>query len=140
MANVNHDEAFRWYGCVYLLRSFKGCACRLGYRKCERTTMEQALKQKNNMLTPQQIAKEIDALERQGMPRPAAERKFWDVYQRAKQYTDNDTPSFGRMLDLMLHPKATDSMVGKVGYVDELRINDTCSRKLVQFVQKIWKV
>ena len=74
------------------------------------------------MLTLQWIAKEIDALERQGMPRPAAERKFWDVYQRAKQYTDNDTPSFGLMLDSILHPKATDGMVGKVGCVDELRI------------------
>ena len=75
------------------------------------------------MLTPQQIAKEIDELERQGMPRPMAEKKFWDTYCLAQRYVENDNlPSFGFMLENFLHPKATDGMVGKVGYVDELRL------------------
>lgn len=72
------------------------------------------------MLTPQQIKKEIDALERQGMPRPMAEKKFWDTYRLAQRYVENDNlPSFGLMLENFLHPKVADGMVGCVGYITE---------------------
>lgn len=67
-------------------------------------------------MTPQEIAKEIDALERKGMSRADAERMFWAAYH----FVENDNhPSFSLMLEQVIHSHVADVMVGKVGYLKE---------------------
>ena len=66
------------------------------------------------MIPLSQVAKEIDILERHGMTRPEAERKFWEIYRIAQRLADGPA-SFGSILDSFLHPKTKDGMVGSVG-------------------------
>ena len=68
------------------------------------------------MIPLSQVAKEIDFLERQGLPRPEAERKFWELYRIAERLS-NRPASFGSMLDGFLHPKTKDGMIGSVGFI-----------------------
>ena len=68
------------------------------------------------MIPLEQVAKEIDALERQGLPRPEAERAFWAMYRYAERISSSPA-SFGYQLESLLHPKAKDGMIGKIGYI-----------------------
>lgn len=75
------------------------------------------------MIPLSQVAKEIDFLERQGLPRPAAERKFWELYRIAQRWADSPL-SIGAMLDSLLHPKTKDGMIGSVGFIRNVTMVD----------------
>lgn len=75
------------------------------------------------MIPLSHVAKEIDALERQGLPRPAAERKFWELY-RVAECLSNRPASIGYTIDSLLHPKTKDGMIGSVGFVRNETIID----------------
>lgn len=62
------------------------------------------------MIPLSQVAKEIDALERQGMTRPEAERAFWAMYRYA-ECAINGPESFGSFLNRLLHHRAKDGMI-----------------------------
>lgn len=70
------------------------------------------------MIPLSKVAQEIDRLERQGLPRAAAERKFWDTYRAAERMVSSDShPSFGALLESVLHSKTRDGIIGKKFYM-----------------------